>query len=222
MLHCSGGLTVFRRDALNGLKEVKVISRVKKKSKFKRIVSMVLFICLLQFAIVIALIFIGGISDSETRTDYLIILGAGLEGDTPAVSLLERLRTGCSYLKKYPDTVVIVSGGRGIGEDITEAEAMRRYLVKNGVDENRIILETKATSTMENFRYARQLIEERTGGRAVEITFITNRYHIFRSRILARRNGLTAYALASEDFEGVGYKYLREYFAFIKSLIFDW
>lgn len=207
---------------MNGLKEVKVISRVKKRSKFKRIVSMALFVCILQFAIAIALIYMEGTSDNETQTDYLIILGAGLEGETPAVSLLERLRTGCSYLNKYPDTTVIVSGGRGIGEGITEAEAMKRYLVKNGVDERRIILESKATSTMENFRYSRQLIEERTGGHAGEITFITNRYHIFRSRILAGRSGLTAYALASEDFEGVGSKYLREYFAFIKSLIFDW
>ena len=212
----------FRRCVLNRLKEVKIISRVKKRSKFWRIVSVLILICILQFAIVLGLIFIKGVSDNETGTDYLIILGAGLEGETPSVSLLERLRTATYYLRRYPDTTAIVSGGQGRGEDITEAEAMKRYLVKNGIDESRIIMEPRATSTMENFRFSRQLIEERTGGHAGEITFVTNRYHIFRSRILARRNGLTAYALASEDFEGVGLKYSREYFAFFKSLIFDW
>ncbi len=207
---------------MNSLKEVKIVSRVKKRSKFLRIVSALILICILQFAIVLGLIYIEGVSDKETGTDYLVILGSGLEGETPSVSLLERLRTGAGYLRKYPDTTVIVTGGQGRGEDITEAEAMRRYLVKNGIDESRIIMEPRATSTMENFRFSRQLIEERTGGHAGEITFITNKYHIFRSRILARRNGLTAFALASGDFEGVVPKYLREYFAFIKSLVFDW
>lgn len=207
---------------MDRIKEVKVISRVKRKSKFKRIVSALLLICVLQFAIILGLIYIEGVSDNERGTDFLIILGSELEGETPSVSLLERLRTGSRYLKEYPDTTVVVSGGQGRGEDITEAEAMKRYLVRNGIEEDRIIMEPRATSTMENFRYSRQLIEERTGGHAGEITFITNRYHIYRSGILARRNGFTAYALASEDFDGVWQKYLREYFAFIKSMLFDW
>jgi uncharacterized SAM-binding protein YcdF (DUF218 family) len=211
-----------RRDRVDGIKEVKVISRVKRKPKLLRIVAAILFICVLQFLALIGLISIKGVPDKETRTDYLIILGTGLKGETPSVSLLERLRTGSSYLKRYPDTIAIVTGGQGRGEDITEAEAMRRYLVSDGIDESRIITETRAGSTMENFRYSRQLIEERTGGHDAEITFITNRFHIFRSRILAKRNGLKAYALASGDFEGSWTKYVREYFAFIKSIIFDW
>ncbi|NLK86922.1 MAG: YdcF family protein [Clostridiaceae bacterium] len=207
---------------MNRIRRVEVISRVKKKSKLVRIIWTLIFACILQFAVILSLIYIEGVSDNETGTDYLVILGAGLEGETPSLSLLERLRAGSRYLREHPDTTVIVSGGQGRGEDITEAEAMRRYLVKNGIEENRIIMESRATSTMENFRYSRQLIEERTGGHVGEITFITNKYHIFRSRILARRNGLTAYALASEDFDGVWAKYLREYFAFVKSMIFDW
>lgn len=207
---------------MNRIRRVEVISRVKKKSKLVRIIWALIFACILQFAVILSLIYIEGVSDNETGTDYLVILGAGLEGETPSLSLLERLRAGSRYLREHPDTTVIVSGGQGRGEDITEAEAMRRYLVKNGIEENRIIMESRATSTMENFRYSRQLIEERTGGHVGEITFITNKYHIFRSRILARRNGLTAYALASEDFDGVWAKYLREYFAFVKSMIFDW
>lgn len=207
---------------MNGIKEVKVISRVKRKPKLLRIAAAAAAVIVLQFLAVIGLIFLNGVSDEETETDYLIILGAGLEGETPSVQLLERLRTGSGYLKRHPDTIVIVTGGQGRGEDITEAEAMRRYLVRDGIGEERIILEPKATSTMENFRYSRQLIEGMTGGKAAEITFVTNKYHIFRSRILARRNGLEAYALATGGFQGAWTRYFREYFAFIKSLIFDW
>ncbi len=207
---------------MEGIKEVKVISRVKKKPKAARIFFVVLFAFVLQFLAVIGLICINGVSDEETGTDYLIILGTGLEGEAPSVPMLERLRAGSRYLKKYPDTVVIVTGGQGRGEDITEAEAMRRYLVRDGIEEDRIIEEPRATSTMENFRYSRQLIEEMTGGRPAKITIITNRYHVFRSRMLARRNGLDVYALATDDFEGAWTGYFREYFAFIKSLIFDW
>ena len=209
-------------NTLVGLGEFKVISRVKKRSIYKRVFFILLAVFILQFALVVSFMLLGDTPDDEAKTDYLLILGAGLDGETPSLSLLERLKTGCDYLKKYPDTVVIVSGGQGRGERITEAEAMKRYLVRNGIEESRIVMETRATSTMENFRYARQLIEEMSGSSTTEITFVTNRFHIFRSRILAGRNGLRAAALASSDFQGIELKYLREYFAIIKSLIFDW
>ncbi len=207
---------------MDGLREIKVISRVKRKSIYKRVLFVLFAVFILLSLLVISLMVLGGTPDNEVKTDYMLILGAGLDGEAPSLSLLERLKTGCSYLKKYPDTIVIVSGGQGTAESITEAEAMKRYLIKNGVEKNRIVMETKATSTMENFRYTRQLIEERSGGNIAEITFVTNRFHIFRSRMLAKRNGLRVAALACSDFPGIESKYLREYFAILKSLIFDW
>jgi len=206
---------------LRAIKEAKVISRVRRKTNTGKIVIILLAAFILQFMAVMALITFGGTSDPEARTEYLIILGAELYGETPSEALYQRLDTGIAYLRKYPDTIVIVSGGQGRGEDITEAEAMYRYLVANGIDENRIIKETGATSTMENFRFSKKLIEQREGNFTGEITFVTNRYHIFRSRMLAKRNGIKARALAAGSSGTKASAYLREYLAFYKSLIFD-
>lgn len=206
---------------LKAIKEAKVISRVRRKTSTKRIIFILLAVFVLQFLAVMGSIVFGGVPDPEVRTEYLIIPGAELYGETPSETLCQRLDTGIEYLKKYPETIVIVSGGQGRGEKITEAEAMYRYLVGKGIDESRIIKETNSTSTMENFMFAKKLIEQQKGSFTGEITFVTNRYHIFRSRMLAKRNGIKARVLAAQSSGIPVSKYLREYLAFFKSLIFD-
>ena len=193
-----------------------------KKRRIKKIIGAFLTVVAIQFAAAELLLIMNSKSDAETQTDYIVILGAGLNGETPSLSLHERLKAGVEYLRKYPDTYVVVSGGQGRGETITEAEAMRRFLTSNGIDEDRILLESSATSTMENFKYSRRLIEERTGKPAGKVSFVTNSFHILRSKLLAKRNGLDAYAISVKTPEQVLVQmYLREYFALIKSLIVD-
>jgi len=206
---------------LRGISETKVISRVRRKTNNNKIILPILVILLLQFLAVEGLIIYNGTPDPQTKTDYLIILGAGLKGDVPSISLRERLNAGAEYLKKYPDTVVVVSGGKGRGETITEAEAMKKYLVSEGIDENRILTETRATSTMENFRLSRKLIELKTGKPLREVSFVTNNFHLLRAKMLAERNGLTAHAISPKKELIVIPSYLREYFALIKSFAVD-
>ncbi len=207
---------------MRGISETKVISRVRKKTNYKKYILPVLVILLLQFIVLEGLIIFSGGSDPETKTDYLIILGAGLRGEVPSISLGERLDAGVKYLEKYPDSVVVVSGGKGRGETITEAEAMKKYLVSKGVDEGRILTENRASSTMENFRLSRELIETRAGKPVRDVTFITNSFHILRAKMLAKRNGLNAHAISGKTVQVVIPSYFREYFALIKSFVVDW
>jgi uncharacterized SAM-binding protein YcdF (DUF218 family) len=206
---------------LREIKEAKVISRVRRKAGRKKVFFLLFTVFMLQFLAVMALIAFGGAPDPEGQTEYLLILGAELHGETPSEALYQRLEAGVDYLKKYPDAIAIVSGGRGKGEKIAEAEAMYCYLVEKGIEENRIIMEPNATSTMENFLFSKRLIEQQKGSFTGEVTFVTNNYHIFRSRLLAKRNGIRARALAARS-RGIPVSmYLREYLAFYKSLLFD-
>ena len=192
------------------------------KRTIKRLIPAILVLLVVQFVVVELLLIGNAVPDQEKETEYLIILGAGLNGETPSLSLYERLKTGLDYLLKYPDTKVVVSGGQGRGESITEAEAMRRYLIANGISHDRILSESMATSTMENFKYSKKLIEEVTGKPVGEISFVTSSFHILRSKMLAKRNGLKAYAISSKTPDQVIIQmYFREYFAFFKSLIID-
>jgi uncharacterized SAM-binding protein YcdF (DUF218 family) len=209
-------------EILIGISEAKIISRVKRKSNSKKVIAIILIVAVLQFLAVEGLLVFNSGSEPLQHTKYLVILGAGLNGEVPSTALNERLKAGLAYLVKYPDTQVVVSGGRGRGESITEAEAMRKYLLSKGVSEDRILVEDHATITMENFKYSKQLIEQKTGKALHEVTFVTNSFHIFRANMVASRNGLTAYAISGRTVEVVVPLYIREYFAFIKSFLIDW
>lgn len=206
---------------MRGISEAKFISRVKRKTNIKKTVAVVLVLLILQFVVIEGLIILNGKSDAETRTDYLIILGAELNGRTISSSLKARLDAGLLYLRKFPDVKVVVSGGQGRGEDITEAEAMREFLIANGIDEGRIITEPNATSTMENFIFSKALINQQIGKPVSDITFVTNSFHVLRAKMLAGRNGLNATAISGDTLHISPLIYLREYFALIKSFIFD-
>lgn len=150
---------------------------------------------------------------------HMIVLGAKLNGDVMSLSLLYRVREALEYLEDNPDTKVIVSGGQGEDEWITEAEAMARYFIENGIAEARIISEDKSTTTNENFRFSRELIAEEFK----EIVVVTNDFHLYRSMVIASRHDFVPYPLAAETPWVVkGKLWAREYVAILKTWIFDW
>lgn len=91
-----------------------------------------------------------------TARTYSSCWAAPLRGERVSLTLKLRLDAALEYLEHSPNTAVIVSGGKGDGENISEAEAMKRYLVSHGVDEGRIITEDKSTSTWENFKFSKR------------------------------------------------------------------
>ena len=126
----------------------------------------------------------------ETQVDYLVVLGAKVRQDGPSVSLWDRIYETVSYLNAHPDTIAIVSGGQGEDEPITEAKSMHDELVKLGISEDRIWMESKATSTDENLRYSLDLIEEKTGRRPQTLGVLSSEYHLFRASLMAKKLGV--------------------------------
>ena len=188
----------------------------------RRLIVLIVIIFIVSFVVIEVMIIANGNSDEMTQTDYLIILGAGLRGDRVSLTLMERLEKGIEFLTQHPDTKVIVSGGQGRGETITEAEAMRRYLVGKGIDEERIIKEDRATSTMENMKFSKEILDGQGNEGIGDITIITSDFHMLRAKMLARRNGLNPRGITCNTPIQVRINcYIREYFAFIKSLFLD-
>ena len=90
----------------------------------------------------------------KKNLDYIIVLGAHVDGTRMTLALLERARRALLYLEENPGTKAVLSGGKGTGENISEAEAMYRYLTGHGIDGSRLILEEKSTSTKENLAFS--------------------------------------------------------------------
>ena len=191
---------------------------------FQKFIRFLFLLMVSTFLLVQVLLIMNTEDPFPEQVEYMIILGAGLNGEQMSWTLLERVNKGLQILQDNPYMKVVVSGGQGPGEAISEAEAMALYLEKNGIPSNRIIMETQSTSTMENFFNSRILLEE------IEdfsfngpVLIITSDFHMYRSKILAERNGLKPVGIPCYTPWYIRPNvYLREYFALIKSLIFDW
>ena len=192
--------------------------------RFQRLVRIGSVVLLASFILIESLLLYNTKDPVPSRVDYLIILGAGLNGDKLSWTLWERVDKGLRILQNNKAMRVVVSGGKGPGEWITEAEAMQRYLVEQGIAKERIIKEEQSTSTMENFRYTRELLDQQPNYEPAEpVLVITNDFHMFRSKILARRNGINPVGVPSATPWYLRPNvYLREYFAVVKSIVFDW
>ena len=90
----------------------------------------------------------------KKNLDYIIVLGAHVDGTRMTLALLERARRALLYLEENPGTKAVLSGGKGDGENISEAEAMYRYLTGHGIDGDRLIREEESTSTKENLEFS--------------------------------------------------------------------
>lgn len=164
------------------------------------------------FVIVELLILCAMVVLPKGKLDYVVILGAQIRGKTICGSLRRRLDKGVHYLQNNPNTLCIVSGGKGKGEEISEAEAMADYLKSNDVDAERIILEDKSTTTWENFKFSAPLILDIEKDK---VGIISNNFHIYRAMKMARVQGYKkVYALpATTDMVMFPNYMVREFFA---------
>lgn len=137
-------------------------------------------------------------TDAAPQSDYLIVLGAGVNGSAPSLSMVNRLEAALDYLEAYPDAVAIVSGGQGAGEDVTEASAMHDWLVAHGVPESRIVQEEQSTSTRENLENSFAIIRSRGGDPAGGVAVVSSEYHLYRAKQMARALGAKPLGVAAE------------------------
>lgn len=154
--------------------------------------------------------------EADGKYDYAVVLGAKVNGEVPSLSLQYRLDAALAYAVKHTHVQVVLSGGQGPGEDISEAEAMRRYLVDHGVSEDRLILEDESTSTYENLQLSFEKIPEEVE----QITIISSDYHLARAKYLAAKLGVEADVVVAQTPEVVERKLrLRERLALLKTVI---
>lgn len=151
---------------------------------------------------------------AEPNLDYVIVLGAQVRTDGPSVVLLKRLEKAESYLKENPNTICIVTGGRGSNEPTTEAQAMAAWLVNAGIDESRILREDRAVNTVQNIRYSMEFIPDHEA----RVGILTNSFHVFRGVAIARKQGLVnASGVAAKSYPFyLPNNMLREFFGVLK------
>lgn len=156
----------------------------------------------------------------EKKADYCIVLGAQIRGERITRSLKYRLDAAYAYYNENPDCMLIVSGGQGDGENISEAEAMKKYLISLGVPEDRIIMEDASTSTNENLRFSYEIIKDREDEDSA-VVICSNNFHVFRALKLAENIGIdSAEGLAASSDKILEFNYMiRDSLAIFKELL---
>ncbi len=163
------------------------------KNLFSKIPKYILFpVCILLcigFGIYIytqVLVIKGFNYESKKDLDYILVLGAQVRENGPSAVLQYRLDAAIEYLNDNPNTLVIVTGGQGANEPTTEAEGMKKYLIKKGIDDKRILIEDQSTNTIENIKNSMKLynLQDKSVG------IVTSNYHLYRAVQIGKKQGL--------------------------------
>lgn len=168
------------------------------------------------FLIVEGCIISGFLETAPQGLDYLVVLGAQIKSEGPSRALQYRLDAAAEYLQENPDTIVIVSGGQGADEPISEAQGMHDYLLKQGVDAERIRLESESVDTFQNLTFSAKYLDKEKDS----VGIVSNNFHIFRAVGIAKKAGYErVYGIAakSEPYSQCN-NMMREFFGVMR----DW
>ena len=196
------------------------------KSRLFRFVGMILLIGLICSTLSFRAIRSEWSSTIEdpSSIDLLLVLGAGVWGTQPSPQLKLRLETAADIIEQNPEMIVIVSGGQGPDEGISEAKAMQSYLINLGIETTTILMENRSTSTVENLTFSKMIIDsiefESNDSEFPQIGIITTDYHMYRAKMLAKRFGMDAEGESAPNVPIIIVKNtMREILAVIKDTI---
>lgn len=184
---------------------------------FRRIFAAAVCLSLLLFVIVEGLIISGFSQKGRSGLDYLVVLGAQMKASGPSKALRYRLDKACEYLEENEGTKVIVSGGQGHDEHISEAQGMYDYLTEQGIAKDRIFVEDESKNTFQNLTFSAEFLDKETDSVGV----VSNNFHVFRAVKIAKKAGyrnVCGIAARGEPFLQIN-NMMREFFGVMKDFL---
>ena len=161
----------------------------------KLLIALTLLLCMgfCLFLVMEIPVIVDSFGDGDVDADYISVLGAGVNGSVPSLSMVNRMTPTIEYLEAHPDGLAILTGGQGSGEDLSEAQAMYDYLTARGVDPQRLIMEDKATSTEENLKFSFEIIGDELENSTIGV--VSSEYHLHRAKTMGKMLGVELYGI---------------------------
>lgn len=162
--------------------------------------------------------------------EVMVVFGCHVNKDGPSIQLRERLDAALGYWREHPEVKIVVSGGKGDNEHMSEAQAMHDYLIGHGVGEDSVLMEDKSRNTHQNVQYTRALLQTTADSGAWEepgrYVLVSSDFHLSRILMLWGRGfGTTAnVTTVPAPVSNVPYRVqmlFREPLALVKSFLFD-
>lgn len=180
----------------------------------------------LSFGGLFAAVMYGSYNHITGDPQVMVILGCRvMPGGEPSMLLQDRLETALDYLEEDPDILVVVSGGQGSNEPVSEAACMAGWLEERGISEVRIFQEDQSSNTKENLIFSKDLLaREGIDVGETDVLVVSNGFHLTRARMLAERFGygeVSTLAAPSSHIPSRIQMYIREPLALVKSFLLD-
>lgn len=190
-------------------------------------VAAAILLACMAFGVLEGLVLSGDRSEIKGSPKIMVILGAQVKPWGPSVLLQDRLDTALDYLEDHPEMTVVVSGGQGRDEHISEARCMYDYLTAHGVDGGRILMEEQSHNTWENLNNTFALLKQGEHRDEMgQVLVVSNGFHLARVRMLFGRvwegtYQLSTLAAPSSHLPSRVNSYVREAPALLKSWLLD-
>ena len=193
--------------------------------RWLKLVLALVLVGVLGFSALFGAVLSGMYDQIDGEPQVMVILGCQVKPWGPSILLQDRLDKALEYLETEPDMTVVVSGGQGPDEHISEARAMADYLMEQGIEQERILLEDQSHNTVQNLTLTRRLLDELGYDLEQDIVVVSNGFHLTRVRMLWARvweeDNLSTLAAPSSHVPSRLKMYLREPLALAKSFVFD-
>lgn len=179
---------------------------------------------ILTFSALLGAVLYGSYDHIDGEPEIMVVLGCMVYPWGPSILLQDRLDEALDYWEDHPEITVVVSGGQGPDEHISEAQAMYDYFISQGMPPEQILMEDRSSNTLQNLRYSRELLEGEGYDLSDGVLVVSNGFHLTRARMLAEREGygeISTLAAPSSHLPSRLKMYVREPLALVKSFVFD-
>lgn len=171
-----------------------------------------LFLLLIIITVMIEIeILIFAHTAKPVKSDAIIVLGCAVYGYHPSPFFQARLDEALRLYKNGYAKYIIVSGGKGAGELISEARAGKDYLIGEGIPGDMILMEDNSFSTYENLYFSKKIMHMESLKTAI---VVSNKFHLKRASLIAKRLGINA------SFSGVFVErhFLNEIYGYVREI----
>ncbi len=198
----------------------------KRLNRWLKVLIALLCAGVLAFAALLGAVLYGSYDHVRGDPQIMVILGCQVKPWGPSILLQDRLDKALDYWEEHPDVTIVVSGGQGPDEHISEAQAMHDYLVEQGVDADQILMEDVSHNTVQNLEYSMALLTEKGYDVTDDVVVVSNGFHLTRVRMIWGRvwgttDSLSTLAAPSSHAPSRLKMYIREPLALVKSFLFD-
>lgn len=158
-----------------------------RRRRWLRALCALLLACVLTYGALMGAVLSGDHTRIDGQPRIMLILGCQVYPWGPSILLRDRLDTAIAYLEEHPGMTVIVSGGRGADEPMSEAACMKQYLIAQSAKAGKILMEEDSSNTWQNMTRSAQIMKEQGLDASGGVLIVSSGFHLTRARMLWRR-----------------------------------